>query len=103
MSGITIFFVLVILISVTCTILLNSVISKVGKMEISQREFFNMQIGLKKPEDLEAARQSYDEAVLLYNESIGRFPGIIVAGVFGFKAISSEAIDENFSEEEEYE
>lgn len=37
-----------------------------------------------------SARQSYNEAVAVYNGSIARFPGILVAGIFGFKAIIVE-------------
>ena len=84
----TVFFVLVIVISTFCTILLNSMIAKIGKVESAQKELeFQM---TTESEGLEAAKDSYNVAVVKYNESIGRFPCILVAGIFGFKAIHVE-------------
>ena len=91
MSGMTIFFVLVILASTFFTILLNSLLSKIGKVERTQKEFeYRLTNG---SEDLEVARESYNAAVVKYNESVNRFPGLLVAGLFGFATIHIERED----------
>lgn len=125
MSTVTVFFVVVIAISMTCTFLFNSLAAKLGRLEITQKELeaqLQKEFDLRKQasisevqkadiseeqkadipegqkadikEDLknavsavETAKQSYDAALAKYNESIVRFPGILVAGIFGFKVI----------------
>ena len=84
----TVFFVLIIVISTLCTILLNSMIAKIGRVESAQREL-EFQI-TNDSQELETARDSYNAAVVKYNESIGRFPCMLVAGIFGFRAINVE-------------
>lgn len=95
------FFLLVIVICTLFTILFNSLAAKLARLEVSQKEYeallkkqFDLQQHEEPQEDVsgevETARQSLDTAVSVYNTSIGRFPGIMAAGIFGFKAIPIE-------------
>ena len=92
----TVLFVVVIAVCTLCTILLNSIISKIGRVERTQREFeFQLTSNSIQAEQDEVitARESYTTAVEKYNESIGRFPGMVIAGIFGFTAIHIEQKD----------
>ena len=95
MSPVTVLFVLVITLSTFCTVLLNSLTAKLSRLEQSQREL-EMQLknqfdGLPEADNaVESAQLAYNTAVAVYNESINRFPGIIIAGIFGFTAISAD-------------
>jgi len=109
MWWVTVFFVFIIVVCTVGTILLNSLTAKIGRMESSQKELeaqLKKQFDLKRqPEpseelaDMESvvgeARQSYNDAVAKYNESVGRFPGMLIAGMFGFTAINHDN-DEGF-------
>ena len=91
MSWMTVLFVLVIAISTLCTILLNSLIAKISKVERTQKEFeILLTTNAEGVAGADAAKEAYNTAVLKYNESIGRFPGMLVAGIFGFTAIRVE-------------
>ena len=119
MSSLTVLFVFVIVVCTFFTVLFNIVSAKLGQVESSQKELqshrqrhFLLQ---KKPaheiepvegieitkiselaeleEELELAKQSYDTAVMVYNEAISKFPGLLVAGMLGFKEISGERDD----------
>jgi len=109
-SPITVFFLLVIGVCTLFTLLFNSVTAKLGRLENGQKELESQQ---RKRFDLEqqteatqealsladsaveSARESLETAIAVYNESISRFPGLIVAGIFGFEAILSG--EEGFS------
>ncbi len=48
--------------------------------------FLNLQKQLEETEDkIGASRQSYNDSVTFYNQSIKMFPGNIIAGMFNFK------------------
>lgn len=87
MSSLTVFFAVIIAICTALTIMLNRIIGRLGNVEKSLKELE------AQPEEL-SARQTYDQAVARYNESIIRFPGVLVAGVFGFTAIPVEQMDD---------
>ncbi|MCL2421626.1 MAG: LemA family protein [Defluviitaleaceae bacterium] len=88
MSLLTIFFVLIIAVCTMLIVLFNSVAIKLGRLESSQKE---LEVALiKDTESVEDARAGYDAAVAAYNTSISQFPGMIIAGIFGFEAIGDD-------------
>ena len=104
----TLVYIFVIVTCTICIILFNSVIAKLGRFEVSQKE---LEFQLKKQSDMqqgtpeeaeaaevekavEAARKSYMDRLSVYNECIDRFPGKIIAQIYGFKAISGEEDDD---------
>ena len=89
----TVFFLTVIVVCSVASILATSLNAKLGKVERSLKEFES------RPGEVES-RQSYDAAVEVYNASIARFPGILIAGVLGFKYIPVESM-ENITETED--
>ena len=83
MSSVTVLFAAVIFVCSVASILSNSLNAKLGRVEQSLKE---LEI---QPEE-ESLRESYDNAVRVYNESIARFPGILIAWALGFKNIPIE-------------
>jgi len=109
MSLLTVFLLLVIVMCTLFTVLFNSVTIKLGRLESSQKEFeaqqkrhfdLNHQAEVAEAElaDVEksiaSAKETYDAAMAAYNESISRFPGMFIAGIFGFEPINSVEKDD---------
>jgi len=62
--------------------------------------FISLQASLKETEDKIAyARQFYNDAVLLYNDKIHKFPSNIIAKIFNFKEKSFYTVCENKKKE----
>jgi len=103
MPGVTIFFVIVIVVCTTFIILFNQIAAKLGQLESKLKELeaqlkkefiLKQQPEISREEEeqivdlVKSARQSYITAVAVYNESIASFPGMLIAGMFGFRMIS---------------
>ena len=105
MSPLTLLFALVIIVCVVFCLLMNSVLAKLGRFERFHKEYLQA----IQDEDAEAkktAQKATSNAVEVYNNSISRFPGIVVASLFGFKVVSYgrdeiDVISKNESENKE--
>ena len=92
MSHITLIFVFIIAICTFITILFSSIAAKLGRLESSQKE---LDFQLKQQEDgAEEAMEAYKTHLAVYNESISRFPGMLIARVYGFRTISAKEEEE---------
>ena len=105
MSPLTFIFTAIIAVCVVVTVLINSLTAKHSSLRDSQKELESLlRLEARKSENpesdedlsdldkaakLEEAKQTYDAALEAYNESIKKFPGVVTAGVLGFKPIKS--------------
>ena len=85
MSLMTFVFALIIVLCTASTIMLNRLTVKLSKVEISQKELVAKELAAT--EDIEQFRQAYHDAVGVYNDALVRFPGPVIAEIFGFRVI----------------
>jgi len=89
MSPITILFILIIALCIAVTVVINILTAKHSDLKDKQKALEAKLREQAELAELEKARHDYDTAVSRNNEYIKRFPGVIAAGVLGFKAIST--------------
>jgi|GEM_PF-3081968 len=91
MSQMTLVFAVIIAGCTLVTVLFSSVAAKLGRLESSQKELDQL---LRQEEDTEAAFEAYNKHLAVYNESISRFPGYLIARMYGFRQISADEDDD---------
>src|SRR4029079_16764340 len=65
----------------------------------ASENFQELQGELSKTEgQIAVARQIYNDTVLLYNNGIQTFPGVLIAGMFGFRAREFFEVEEGSRE-----
>ena len=89
----TIFFIFIILLFTYLTIAFNILTSKLSKVEANQRELETL---LSEQSQTKDAWNACRDAVKEYNETLKKFPFIMVAGIFGFKTIFNEEFEEDW-------